>query len=135
MILPTFKESEEQLLIKELQKFLKDQDSPIKLETYLNMCEQLGKDPDPEEMPMSYDQLSYDCQLSFSIFTKLGSRVYGDVGFTGKDYTNLPILIEVHKIIDKSLLLSLLTTIESYYVEKSQKQIKKAHDDMKKKMK
>lgn len=133
MIWPTFKENEQAQCIELLEKYLKDIDSPIKRETYLNMCEQMGKEPDPAELPLAYEDLTYDAQLAYSIYTRLGSRIYGDVGFTGKDYTNLPILIEVYDIIDPDYLLILLSVLDSHYINKSQAQIKKMHDDIKKK--
>jgi len=133
LTLPTFKESETQDLFKTLDKFLKDQDGPINKEKYLKIQEQLGKEPDPKHMPLGFDDLTEDAQLAFNIYNKLGNRVYGDVGFTGKDYTNLPILIQIYHIRDVDLLLDLLNTMDAYNINKSQKQIKKMYDDMKKK--
>jgi hypothetical protein len=77
--------------------------------------------------------LSPENKLAYNIYSMLGNRVYGDVGFIGKDYTNLPILIEIHEICDKHLLLTLLNVIEMHYIDKNQKQLKKMYDDMKKK--
>lgn len=133
MIWPIFKESEVVESVEILKKFLKDQDSPIDKEKYLEVQRQLGKEPDPNKIPLGFDDIPPDCQLAFHIFSKLGNRVYGDVGFTGKDYTNLPILIEIFGIVDKSYLLDLLNVIEAHYLDKNQKQIKKMHDDIKKK--
>ena len=42
---------------------------------------------------------------AIQIFNSLGDRVYPDIGYIGKDYTNLPILMEVYNIQDKELLL------------------------------
>lgn len=135
MTLPIFKEDEEQNTIQLIQKFLKDQNSPITKEKYLEVQKQLGKEPDPKYMPLGYEDLPEDAQLALIIYNKLGNRIYGDVGFTGKDYTNLPILIERHNIYDTALLIDLLNVIDIYYIEKNQKQIKKMYDDMKKKTK
>lgn len=92
-----------------------------------------GLEPDPSRMPLGYEDLCLDNQLAFNIYNRLGNRVYGDVGFTGKDYTNLPILIEVYDVVDKALLLDKLSIMDQFFVDKVQKQIKKMHDDMKKK--
>lgn len=86
-------------------------------------------------MPIGFEDLPLECQLAYHIYNRLGNRVYGDVGFVGKDYTNLPMLIEIHNIFDKCLLLTLLTKIESIEVADAQKKIKKMYDDMKKKTK
>lgn len=133
MIWPIFKEKEIEELLKIMEKFMKDIDSPIDKEKYLKIQEQMGLEPDPKKIPLGFEDIPADCQLAFSIYTKLGNRVYGDVGYTGKDYTNLPILIEIHNICDKGLLIELLNVIEGYYIDKNQKQIKKMYDDLKKK--
>lgn len=133
MTSPTFKESEIKTLFKLLDKYLKDLDSPISKEKYLATVEQLGQEPDPEKMPLGFEDIPEDAQLAFNIYNRLGNRVYGDVGFVGKDFTNLPILIEIHNIFDKDLLIDLLNTIDRYNIDKSQKQIKKMYDDIKKK--
>jgi len=97
------------------------------------MMKELGKEPDPDRMPLDIDDLSRDCQLAILIYNKLGSRIYGDVGFVGKDYTNLPIFIEVYSIINKELLIDLLNIIDTFNIQKSQEAIKKEFDKLKKK--
>lgn len=135
MISPTFKETEQKDLIKLLEKYIRDIDSPVDKRKYLLVQQELGLEPDPEKIPMGFEDLPEDGQLAVSIFGKLGNRVYGDVGFTGKDYTNLPILISLYNICDVGLLLELLTLLDHHYIDKNQKQIKKMHDDTKRKVK
>lgn len=133
MTLPTFKEQELEELFKNLKKFLQDQDSPISKEKYLATVEQLGQEPDPEKIPLGFDDLYEDAQRALNIYNRLGNRIYGDVGFVGKDFTNLPILIETNYIVDKSLLVDLLNVIDAHNIDKNQKQLKKMYDDIKKK--
>lgn len=133
MIWPTFKESELKELFEVMERFLRDLDSPISKEQYLATMKELGQEPDPKKVPLGFEDVPEDAQLAFNIYNKLGNRVYGDVGFTGKDYTNLPILIEIYRICDKDLLIDLLNAIDAFNINKSQKQIKKMYDDMKKK--
>lgn len=92
-----------------------------------------GLEPDPAKIPIGYEDLSYDAQLSINIYGRLGNRVYGDVGFVGKDYTNLPILIQFHEIIDTDLLLELLNIIDEFNIGKSQKAISAEIDKVKNK--
>lgn len=95
--------------------------------------ESKGLEPDPEKIPVDYYDLPYDAQLAVSIYNKLGNRIYPDIGFIGKDYTILPILIEYYRIIDLELLLDMLNTLDADNIDKSQKAIKKVVDDAKKK--
>lgn len=93
--------------------------------------EQLGKEPD--KPPIGYEDLDPDCQIALNIYNRLGNRVYGDVGFVGKDYTNLPILIEIFEIINKDYLINLLNVLDTFNINQSQKAMKKMMDDIKKK--
>lgn len=97
------------------------------------LMEQRGLEPDPSKMPIDYEDLHEDGMLALHIYNKLGNRVYGDVGFTGKDYTVLPILISFHEIFDTDLLLDYLNVIDNYHIAESQKAIKAEYDKIKKK--
>lgn len=92
-----------------------------------------GLEPDPNKIPIGYEDLSYDGQLALNIYGKLGNRVYGDVGFTGKDFTVLPILIHYHSILDTDLLLEYLNVIDTFNINKSQEAMKKEMDKIKNK--
>lgn len=87
--------------------------------------EQTGKQPDPNKIPLEFEDLTYDGQLAYNIYSKLGNRVESNIGFVGKDYSNLPILIEIYNIIDKEYLLDLLLLIEIFYINENSKQIEK----------
>jgi len=100
---------------------------------YLRVVEEMGKEPDFDKMPLDYSDLCPDAQIAVNIYNRLGNRVYGDVGFVGKDYTNLPILIEIFQITNKDLLIDLLNVMDSVNIDKSQKAMKKMMDDIKKK--
>ena len=65
---------------------------------YLMMCEQLGKDPDPEEMPPDYSDFPDVAIHAMNIFSMLNDRMYPDIGYVGKDYTNLPVLMQIYNI-------------------------------------
>jgi hypothetical protein len=95
--------------------------------------EQLGKEPELDKMPLDYFDLCPDAQIAVNIYNRLGNRVYGDVGFVGKDYTNLPILIGIFGISNKDLLIDLLNVLDASNIDKSQKAMKKMMDDIKKK--
>lgn len=84
-------------------------------------------------MPLDFSDLHEDAQLAFAIYGKLGNRIYGDVGFIGKDMTLLPMIVEYYKIIDIDFLIDLINVIDEYHVDKSQKAIKQELDKIKKK--
>lgn len=95
------------------------------------MMQQRGKEPNPDEIPMDFEDLHEDGQLAIYIYGKLGNRIYGDVGFVGKDFTLLPMLVQHLEIIDLDLLIDYLNIIDEFNVDKSQKAIKAEYDKMK----
>jgi hypothetical protein len=127
-----FAENEIKESLEVLDKFL-NQPEGITKDKYLALMEQLEKEPDLDKMPIDYFDLCPDAQIAINIYNRLGNRVYGDVGFVGKDYTNLPILIEIFKITNKDLLIDLLNVLDASNIDKSQKAMKKMMDDIKKK--
>ena len=54
-------------------------------------------------------------------FHSLGDFIVADIGYLGKDYTNLPYYIEIYDIQDTELFLEILTTLESRAIKQSQR--------------
>ena len=100
---------------------------------YLEMCEQLGKDPDPEEIPPDIADLPEIVQIAMAIFNSLGDRAYPDIGYLGKDYTNLPILIKIFAVEDKELLLDILNFLDSRAIKQSSEALKREREKLKRK--
>lgn len=98
---------------------------------YFDMCEQLGKEPDPDEIPPDLQDFPDIVQIAISIFNYLGDRVYPDIGYIGKDYTNLPILMEMYGVEDTELLLEILNYLDGRAIQKSSDQLKKERDKLK----
>lgn len=84
-------------------------------------------------MPLDPSDLHEDTQLAFSIYGRLGNRIYESVGFIGKDMTILPMIVKYYEIIDIEFLVDLINIIDEYQIEKSQKAIKESLDKIKKK--
>ena len=102
---------------------------------YLRMCEQTGEEIDWERCPPDIEDFPESVYTAMNIYNSLGNRVYGDVGFVGKDYTNLDLLhkqyyVEEH---EKDWLFELLIYLEGRAIESSQRQIKAEYDKIKKK--
>lgn len=100
-------------------------------ERYFELCEQLGKEPDLTEMPPDVSDFPIEVQLSINIFNSLGDRVQSEIGYIGKDYTNLPILLEIYEIEDKDLVLDVLLYLDSRAIKKSSEAMKKERDKLK----
>lgn len=100
---------------------------------YLNMCEQMGTEPNVDLMPPGMEDLPEIVQYAVNIFNNLGDRVYPDIGYVGKDYTNLPIFMRVYDIQDEEFLLELLMWLDAKAIKKSSDQVKKELNKLKRK--
>ena len=80
---------------------------------YLDMMEQLGKEPIESEIPPDGNDLPLDMVHALNAFNMLGDRVYPEIGFIGKDYTNLPILIKLYGVDNTEFFLECLHILET----------------------
>lgn len=102
-------------------------------ERYFKMCEQLGQDPNPEEIPPDMEDFPEIAVQALTTFSSLGDRVYPDIGYMGKDFTTLPYYVELYGIKDTELFLEILTYLESRAIKISQEQLKREMDKLKRK--
>lgn len=119
--------------LKRLEKLYKNLDSKMTRERYLSMCEQLGKEPNPDEIPPDWDDFPEQVQIAVGIFNTLGDRAYPEIGYIGKDYTNLPILIDIYGVEDIELLMDVLSFLDSRAIQKSSENLKKEYEKLKRK--
>ena len=95
--------------------------------------EQLGKEPSDKEIPPDFEDLPEIFVQAVSTFNLLGDRIAPDIGYLGKDYTNLSHLIEIYGIEDKEYFLEILSWLDSRAIKKSSEQIKQEHEKLKRK--
>lgn len=100
---------------------------------YLDMMEQLGREPVDEEIPPDFSDLPEIVVDALNTFNMLGDRIYPEIGYTGKNYTNLPFFIEVYDIQDTEFFLEVLSWLDSRAIKKSSEQMKKEYDKLKRK--
>lgn len=98
---------------------------------YLSMCEQLGKEPNPDEIPPDWEDFPEAIQIAILIFNSLGDRVYPEIGYVGKDYTNLRVLIDIYGVDDVEFLLEILSWLDARAIKQSSEQLKKEYDKLK----
>tara|TARA_R110000803_G_scaffold10761_1_gene32765 strand:- start:4072 stop:4413 length:342 start_codon:yes stop_codon:yes gene_type:complete len=100
---------------------------------YLNMCEQLNKEPDDEELPPDWEDFPELIQNAINTFNQLGDRVFPEIGYVGKDYTNLPYFTEMYEVQDTEFFLEILSWLDSRAIKKSSENLKKEYDKLKRK--
>ena len=99
------------------------------------MCEQTGEEVDWDKCPPDVEDFPSIVIDTMNIFNTLGNRVYGDVGYVGKDFTNFNFLLKQYNIPKHQIdyVLELIIWLDSRAIEKSQKQIKSEYDRIKNK--
>ena len=100
-------------------------------EKYFSMMEQLEKEPKPEEIPPELSDFPDIVAFAVNTWNHLGDRVYSEIGYTGKDFTNLPYWIELYEIEDMEFFLILLHWLDDRAIKKSSEQLKKEYEKLK----
>lgn len=83
------------------------------------MCEQLGNEPIPSEIPVEYADFPYEVQEAMNIFSILPDVWDGMSGtYMGKDYSLLPYLFdEIFEVTDKKQTMQLLLMVAKIVAE------------------
>ena len=97
------------------------------------MCEQLGKEPNDDEIPPDWEDFPEVMQHAINSFNQLGDRVYPEIGFVGKDYTNLNHYLEIYDVNDKEFFLEIISWLDSRAIKKSSENLKRQYDKLKRK--
>lgn len=124
---------EKEEALNRLERMYKNLDSKMTRDRYIAMCEQLGKEPDEKEIPPDWEDFPYIVQIAINTFNMLGDRVYPEIGYIGKDYTNLSHYIEVYDIEDKEFFLEILHWADSRAIKQSSEHLKREYDKLKRK--
>jgi hypothetical protein len=99
------------------------------------MCEEMGWDPDPDEIPMEISDLSYEAHQALRLFNVLPDKIEGMNGiWLGKDYSGLGDIMRIYKIEESEevfeLLQDCISEAGSYYsqqrkIQESQMKVKR----------
>jgi hypothetical protein len=102
---------------------------------YLMMCEQTGQEIDWEKCPPDWEDFPQVVITTFNIFHSLGDRIYPDVGYIGKDFTNFNFLLKYYQVETYQIefIFNTILWLDSRAIQSSQKRIKSEMDRMKNK--
>ena len=102
---------------------------------YLEMCEQIGKEINWEECPPDWEDFPQIVIDSVNIFHCMGDRIYPEIGYIGKDYTNWQFLLDNYSIQEHQTdyVFDLVLWLDSRKIEASQKKLKAEYDKIKRK--
>lgn len=124
-------EEQKEKLIERLERLFQNSDTGMTRERYLDLCEQMGNDPIPEEIPPSWEDFPEIVVDAVATFNSMGDRIQAEVGYIGKDYTNLNHYLEVYGVEDKEFFLQLLNWLDARAIKKSSEEMKRQLEKMK----
>lgn len=85
---------------------------------YLMMCEQLGNEPDPMEIPPDFGDFPYEVGQAISLHYLLPDRWEGlSATYLGKDFSLLPYLAGLHKVENELQLLQFICIINKIVID------------------
>ena len=125
--------NEKEKMWKTLDKLYQNIEVGMNRTKYLKMCDQLGKEPLESEIPPDWDDFPEIVMDAISVFNMLGDRVYPEIGYIGKDCTNLPIYMKLYDITDIEFFLEILSWLDQRVIKKSSEDLKREYDKLKRK--
>ena len=94
-------------------------DGQISLDTYLDICEQKGIEPDPDEMPPTMGDYPPEVQVAFLLHDYLPENWEGMSGsYLGKDYSALEMLLKAYEVEDVKTCIYFIKLIDGYNIRK-----------------
>ena len=102
---------------------------------YLEMMEQMGEEPDWEKCPPDWEDFPPLVIDAVNIFHSMGDRIFPDIGYIGKDYTNFEFLLKNYSIEkhQKEFVFETVLWLDSRAIEIAQKKLKAEYDKLKRK--
>jgi len=102
---------------------------------YLEMMDQMNEEPDWDKCPPDWEDFPELVVTCMNLYHSMGDRIFPDIGFIGKDYTNFKFLLENYGIEEhqKDFVFDTLLWLDSRAIEASQKRLKAEYDRMKRK--
>ena len=99
------------------------------------MCEQTGEEIDWKKCPPDLEDFPESVYTALNIYNSMGSRVQADIGYIGKDYTNLSLLYKLYLVEkhEEDWMFELLLFLDDREIKESQKQMKREIDKIKRK--
>ncbi len=81
---------------------------------YLAVCDRLGKEPDPEKVPMEPQYYPYEVQIAMQIHSLLPDRWDGMSGYyMGKDWSSIDTHLKAHSVEDTVTSLFFIKALEA----------------------
>lgn len=96
------------------------------VEQYYNMCDMMGVEPNPDDLPPSLSELPLEVQLAYDIYQVLPVRIAEFSGvYLGKDYGLLGFFLDMYEVTDSSwrkFYFKIIRMLDSIVIDRNQKE-------------
>ena len=135
LILKTFVQQSKNKILDKLKIYLEHKGIGMNKDQYLRMVEQTGEEIDWDKCPPDMEDFSDSVIVAISIYNSLGDRIYPEIGFVGKDFTNLSLLYKNYCVekYQKDWIFEILLFLDEINIKESQQKLKAEYDKIKKK--
>ena len=89
-----FRSPEPKKVVKKLETFLDNKDIGMSKDQYLEMCAQMGQEPDWDKCPVDWEDFPDIVITGMNVYNTLGNRMAEGMGYLGKEYTNYSYVLE-----------------------------------------
>ena len=84
-------------------------------EQYYEMCDALGTEPDPDEIPVEFEDLHLEVQEAYGIYCMLQDQWDTMNGnYIGKNYSGLLDILALYEVEDKKQVFDIIKRIDEY---------------------
>ena len=125
--------SQKDKCLERLEEMFKNLDTGMTAERYFEMQEQMGQPIEEDKIPPDMNDFPEIVECAIEIYNRLGDRVYPEIGYIGKDYTNLNLYMKIYEIEEKEtdFLLEIIEWLDARAIKKSQEHLKREYDKIK----
>lgn len=94
-------------------------------EAYLDMCEQLGGEPNINELPIELSDMPIEVELAYNVYNLLPDKIDSFNGvYYGKELDKAPLMLEFLEIQSKKDVFKLIIIIDSLEKEETNRRKK-----------
>ena len=94
----------------------------------------MGLEVEVEKMPLAFEDFPDTVIDAINVFNRLGDRIYPDIGYIGKDYTNFKLYQKVYGVEESNeFFLEVVEWLDARAIKKSADHMKREYDKMKRK--
>lgn len=111
-----------------MELWLNSQQSKISKKVFYQIWEARGLPPPTDKIPVDLDDLPPIVTDAVIVFNSLGDRIVPDIGYIGKDYSSLELILKMREIPPSELLLDILLFLDQNAIKEHSRRMQAERD-------